>query len=348
MDLHDRGSILSNAARASLFALMISLALQGCGLIWDVAQFVRPVTGDHLDGICGRGRLHVGMAVEPLRPFVFPAVWTDEGRRVTGLDTELVREIASLLSKECRGQPVTPVLRLVRFRDLFVELNEGKLDLFVSAVSANIPSPTRAGLAYSIPYFYDGGITGITRRPEVAERVRVTLSQARQKQEDTLTAVQAALAGLSVAVQSGTSADVFASTHLKTVRLVLCDSLPAAFESEDPAIDVILGKEPVLKFMVERVRRDWQPLALERGKPLIWTREHYSVVTAEESYRLRAFINSLLFQLEESGRLVEIRRRWLEEIYAYPRRAASEGLPFAAEGVVQHYNQGQCRRAGPR
>jgi len=348
MDLHDRGSILSDATRVSLFALIISLALQGCGLIWDVAQFIRPVTGNDLESICERGRLHVGMAVEPLRPFVFPAVWTDEGRRVTGLDTELVREIATSLSKQCRGQPVAPVLRLVRFRDLFVELNEGKLDLFVSAVSANIPSPTRAGLAYSIPYFYDGGIIGITRRPEVAERVRVTLSKARQKQEDKLTSVQAALAGLSVAVQSGTSADVFASTHLKNATLVLCDSLPAAFESEDPAIDVILGKEPVLKFMVERVRRDWQPLVLERGKPLLWTREHYSVVTAEESYRLRAFINSLLFQLEESGRLAEMRQRWVEDVYAYPRRAASEGLPFAAEGVVQHYDQGQCRWAGPR
>lgn len=346
MDLHDRGSILSNAARASLFALIISLALQGCGLIWDVAQFIRPVTGDDLDSFCGRGRLHVGMAVEPLRPFVFPAVWTDEGRRVTGLDTELVREIATSLSKQCRGQPVAPVIRLVRFRDLFVELNEGKLDLFVSAVSANIPSPTRAGLAYSVPYFYDGGVSGIAKRAEIAQRVRETLSPALQNKEDRLPAVQAALAGLIVAVQEGTSAHVYAMTHLKTAKLVLCDSLPAAFESEDPAIDVILGKEPVLKFMVERVRRDWQPLALERGKPLLLTREHYSVVTAEENYRLRGLVNDLLFQLEESGRLAEMRRRWQEDVYAYPRRAASEGLPFAAEGVAQHYDQGRCRWAG--
>ena len=161
-----------------------------------------------------------------------------------------------------------------------------------------------------------------------------------------LTSLQAALAGLTVAVQSGTSADLFASTHLQTARLVLCDSLPAAFESEDPAIDVIMGKEPVLKFMVERVRKNWQLLVLDGGKPLLLTREHYAVVMAEESYRLREFMNDLLFQLEESGRLGEMRRRWLEDVYAYPRRAASEGLPFAAEGVVQHYDQGRCRWTG--
>lgn len=35
------------------------------------------------------------MAFEPFRPFVFPAIFTDEGLRVTGLDVELVREIAA-------------------------------------------------------------------------------------------------------------------------------------------------------------------------------------------------------------------------------------------------------------
>ncbi len=72
------------------------------------------------------------MSVEPLRPFVFPAISADEGLRVTGMDVELVRGIAGALSRHCGNREVIPVLRLVRFRDLFVELNEGKLDLFVS------------------------------------------------------------------------------------------------------------------------------------------------------------------------------------------------------------------------
>ncbi|MBM4125430.1 MAG: ABC transporter substrate-binding protein, partial [Nitrospira sp.] len=154
--------------RVCLSLLMVGLALQGCGLVIDAVQKVWPRSSDQADSICQRGRLHVGMAAEPFRPFVFPAIFTDEGLRVTGLDVELVKEIAGVLSKRCGERPIVPVLHLVRFRDLFVELNEGKLDLFVSAVAADVPAPARAGLAYSTPYYYDAGLTAIVRRPEVA------------------------------------------------------------------------------------------------------------------------------------------------------------------------------------
>lgn len=71
------------------------------------------------------------------------------------------------------------------------------------------------------------------------------------------------------------------------------------------------------------------------------------MVLAEESYRLRSIINDLLFRLWESGRAVEMRRRWFVADYAYPRRATTERLPFTAEQVVQHYDQGRCRPAQP-
>ena len=38
-----------------------------------------------------------------------------------------------------------------------------------------------------------------------------------------------------------------------------------------------------------------------------------------------------------------MRKRWLEESYAFPRRAAAEGLPFDVEKMVEHYDQGNCR-----
>ena len=48
---------------------------------------------------------------------------------------------------------------------------------------------------------------------------------------------------------------------------MLCDSLPAASEfadaATDPAIDVILEAQPVLDFMVMRVRKDWRLLLLD-------------------------------------------------------------------------------------
>lgn len=342
MGLPDGYTILTVQRIVLLGLFVAGLVFPGCGLVIDAAQQVWPHTADQADSICRQGRLQVGIAYEPFRPFVFPAIFTDEGLRVTGMDVEMVKEITAALSKRCGDRLITPVLHLVRFRDLFVELNEGKLDLFVSAVAANVPSPTRAGLAYSTPYFYDAGLTLIVRRPEVAEMVRARLRR-QGKQPPGPDEIKEAMEGLAVAVQEGRVAQYFAEVNLATAKLVLCDSLPAAFESENPVIDAILGAQPVLEFMVKRVRKDWQPLTLDTGEPLLFTRLHYAVVMAEENYRLRWVVNDLLFQLSESGRLAEMRRRWLEEDYAYPRRAAKEGLPFAVENMPQHYDQGQCR-----
>lgn len=55
--------------------------------------------------------------------------------RVTGLDVELIREVGDALTAYCGGQkPIVPTLHLTRYRDLFIEMNEGHLDLFVASV----------------------------------------------------------------------------------------------------------------------------------------------------------------------------------------------------------------------
>ncbi|WP_447976949.1 substrate-binding periplasmic protein [Candidatus Nitrospira bockiana] len=321
-----------------LWLCIVGLALQGCGLVFDAVRYVWPLATDEVDAICVRGRLRVGMAVEPFRPFVFPATWTDEGAKVTGLDVELVQEIAGALSRTCGDRPVRPVVSLVRFRDLFVELHEGKLDLFVSAVTANLPAPARAGLAYSIPYFMDGGLSALVREEQADARLRAALGAPR------VTGARLdGVAGLTIAVQEGTAAHLYAESTLRGVRLLVCDSLPAAFESDDPRPDVILGSYPILDFMARRVRPGWRLVQTEGGGVLLLSRGHYAVVLAEETYRLRMTVDDVLFRLWQSGRLEAMRRRWLLDEYAYPRRAAAEGLPFTAEQVLQHYDQGRCR-----
>jgi ABC-type amino acid transport substrate-binding protein len=325
--------------------MVACLTLPACGLVYDALQSVLPIASHELDSICARERVRIGMATEPMRPFVFPAIWTDEGARVTGLDVELIKHLTNALSRHC-GHDVIPILHLVRFRDLFTLLNENQLDLFVSAVAANTPTPTRAGFAYSTPYFYNGGIGGITARAEIADRIGTNLyAQSDHPAPDGLIANEHALAGLTIAVQEWTAAHLYAQTHLKTSSLILCDSLPATFEAADassPApVDVILGGQPILEYMVTKVRI----LTDNSGKPLFLTRSHYSVVMAEESYRLRWFVNDVLFKLDESGRLATLRTRWLDEPYAFPRRAAAEGLPFDVEKMVSHYDQGKCRTA---
>ena len=54
-------------------------------------------------------------------------------------------------------------------------------------------------------------------------------------------------------------------------------------------------------------------------------------------------MNDLLLKLDESGRLNEMRKRWLEDGMFFPRRASLEGLPFDVEKMASHHIQGTCR-----
>ncbi|MBH0185882.1 MAG: ABC transporter substrate-binding protein [Nitrospira sp.] len=196
----DRGK--SGARAAVLLLVILGLLLPGCGLVFDAVELVHPLTRDELSTICAHRQLRVGISVEPFRPFVFPAVYTDEGVRVTGLDVELIREVADALTAHCGGQqPIVPTLHLTRFRDLFIGLNEGRFDLFVSSFSGNVPGGIPSGLWSSIPYFHGSGVGAMTHDPTIAEKVR---SQLRKQggQIDTLTAIQESLSGLTVAVQN--------------------------------------------------------------------------------------------------------------------------------------------------
>ena len=325
------------------FLIAFGLFLPGCGLIFDAVELVQPLTRDEISAICSRGQLRVGISVEPFRPFVFPAVYTDEGVRVTGLDVELIREVAAALTTYCGGvNPIVPTLHLTRFRDLFIEMNEGHLDLFVSSIGGNVPGARPAGLWYSIPYFHQGGIGAMIQKPEVAEKVWAQF-QKQAGNPDTLAAIQAGLSGLTVAAQKGRTSHLYAEANLRNIQLLICDSLPAAVETKDPRIDVILSKHSILQYVTKHVWPDWRLLMRNDGTPLILTQEDFSIVTGEEHRRLQWFLNNLLFRLNESGRLEQMRRRWLEEDYAPTRRATTEGLPFEVSKVPEHYDQGQCR-----
>jgi polar amino acid transport system substrate-binding protein len=326
--------------------LVAALVLvQGCGLVYDAVTMVHPLNRDELSTICTRGQLRVGISVEPFRPFVFPAVYTNEGIRVTGLDIELIREVADALTAHCGGPtPIVPTLHVTRFPDLFIKMNEGQLDLFVSSVSGTVPGTRPAGLWFSAPYLRNDGIAAIIRKPEVAERVRTQFGK-QNANWDTLAAVQKAFAGLTVAVQKGRSSHQYAKANLKRVRMVICDSLPASIESKDLNIDVILTNHSILEYVTKRVWQDWRLLTRIDETPLVLTHEDLSIVTRDGHSQLQWLLNNLLFRLEESGRLNHMRRRWVDAEYAPTRRATAEGLPLEVTQVPDHYDQGQCRLA---
>ena len=73
-----------------------------------------------------------------------------------------------------------------------------------------------------------------------------TSRRTQQGNWNSLAAVQESFAGLTVAVQKGRSAHLYAQANLKHIRLVICDSIPAAIETKDPTIDVILSEHSIL------------------------------------------------------------------------------------------------------
>ncbi len=120
--------------------------LQGCGRIYDRVTTICPLTRDELSLIRAWARLHVGILAEPFRPFVFPAAYRVESIRSAGPDIELIREVADVRTSYCgRPTPIVPILHLTRFRNLFIKMNEGQLDLSVSSMSGTIPDARPTG-----------------------------------------------------------------------------------------------------------------------------------------------------------------------------------------------------------
>ena len=162
---------------------------------------------------------------------------------------------------------------------------KGNLDILSHLSVGMFPGQGPAGLWYSIPYFHNGGIGAIIQKPEVAERGRAQF-QKQDGNSDTLAAIQAGLSGLTVAAQKGRTSHLYAEANLKNVRLLICDSLPAAVETNDPSIDVILSKHSILDYVTKHVWPDWHLLTRNDGTPLILTQESFSIVTVDENRRL--------------------------------------------------------------
>jgi ABC-type amino acid transport substrate-binding protein len=337
----------SQFPRVILF-LALTGWLHGCGLLIDAAELVTtmPEPSDGVDVVCRHGRLHVGISVEAYPPFVFAVVKRPDGPAVTGLDLELVQQLGSVLSKQCGGKSIIVVPHVVHFRDLFRLLTEGHLDLFVSSVAYNVPHLKSAGLAYSAPYYPGSGLTAVARRQELVEQIQAALAGP-PTENGTLERRRQALNGMIVAVQEGRSAHFYAAANLKGARLLLCDSLAGAWQQQDPPVDIILGKQPVLDFLLKREEplRSWRPVLLSDGRPFLLNREYFTVVMSEKSFRLHWLVNDLLFELEESGRLATMQRRWFDEDYRLSDRAAAEGLPAVVPASVDPSAPSRCHWA---
>jgi ABC-type amino acid transport substrate-binding protein len=319
------------------------ILLSSCGWLIDRLTWLQPGASDlHRDPVCTAGMLSVGLAAGPFPPFVFPVVPVDGQSRVTGLDVELLERMVKGLETYCR-HPIHVNVRLIPFPKLFRELQEGMIDIFLSGTPADIPAPGTSGFGYSLPYLREGGIGLVVREPAVYETMtnRIALVSKRPLGEVITDQI---LAGLHVAVQEGTSAEMFMKANLPRSSLLVCRSLDAAFAAAmrgDRQIDVVLGSSVVLKHvsMDQPKERRWS-IVQDRQRPYQLTHEQYSVVMADSRYQLRWFVNNLLFYLEEQGELDKLRHRWLVETYDYRERVRTAGIPVSEEAREEQERRG--------
>ena len=130
----------------------------------------------------------------------------------------------------------------------------------MSAVATNTPARP-AGVAYSLPLFLRGGISGITTST-ASGTVRANLrEQATHPAADRLAATSHALDGLTIAVQDETSAYYYAEANWgrkppDRLRFVAC-GLRICRCPDRAAYRHHSGAQPVLEYMVKRVRKDW-------------------------------------------------------------------------------------------
>jgi ABC-type amino acid transport substrate-binding protein len=273
-------------------------------------------------------------------------VRTEQGTRVTGLDIQLVQELVRRLNQYCGDRLVKSVIRLVPSRDLFALVHEGTVDLFISAMPPDVPSPGLAGFAYSIPYLSHGGLALSTNRPEVMEEIHRKL-HSQDNPSVGMAVTTRVLSGMRIAVQDGSSAERYVRANVPDATLLVCNSLQSAFESDrwSPRhIDLVMASYPVLDFIQRRVNKGWQVIRWEQGKPFMLTHETYTIVIAGNRYRFRWFVNDVLFELQESGQLEQIQKRWLEEQYTYRERAVSEGASVSEEALTVQSRDG-CRES---
>lgn len=322
----------------------LTMLLTGCGPLFDAIATLRPGAKDlHRDVVCTRHVVHVGIAAGPYPPFIFPVAQTESGPKVTGLDIELLKELVQGLTNYC-GDPVRPSLRLIPFPALFRYLQEGTIDLFLSGTPSDIPAPGTSGFGYSVPYVREGGIVALIREPAVANEVQRRLQGLRDHALGIAIAEQA-LKGFRLGVQESTSAELYAKAVLPQSPLFVCRSLQAAFDAvvnEAAPAQVILGSSIVLQYAARRqpMEQRWEVLRHE-GMPVRLTHEQYSIVISGSRYQLRWFVNNLLVQMEERGKLNAMRRRWLTDDYEYEDRIAQEGISVP-EGAAEEQARRGC------
>jgi len=198
----------------------------------------------------------------------------DDAGKLAGIDIDIAREIASKLG-------VSLEVENIPFNQLFAALDSGKVDAVISAVTITLERQER--MLFSAPYL-DAGMSIAVRRDN--------------------TQINSAddLKGKRVGVLKGTIGE-----ELMAKSDDIDPSLVRSYEKNDARIqDLLDGKLDAI--IVHFLVKEHASIKIV-GRPL--SQSFYGVVTRLKGEALMSEINRVLRELKRSGKLQDIRRRYV-------------------------------------
>ena len=231
--------------------------------------------GDTVDvaslGLIEDGKLTV-CTDAPYPPFEFQDETTKEW---TGFDMDIVREIAAGI-----GEGLELSVTVQPFDGIWLAPKAGTCDMVASAMT--ITEERSANALFTDGYF-DADQSMLVRAED----------------KDTLTTLEA-LAGKTIAVQTGTTGETYANENAKDAKIQSFDESAAMFLAlEGKQVDAILQDLPV---NAERALKDTNT-ALTATFP---TGEQYGFAVSQDNTALGDALNAGIAELKENGKYDEI------------------------------------------
>ncbi|GAB4412559.1 MAG: hypothetical protein Kow00106_07210 [Anaerolineae bacterium] len=236
-----------------------------------------PVAEEEATPVAGQADL--GVVVIGTNAEYPPFEYVDEAGNIVGFDPDLVAEIAKRAGFEVK-------LVNTRWDGIFVALASGEFDMVASA--ATITDEREEIVDFSKPYFY------------ASQRIAVLESRASEIQgvED--------LAGLRVAVQAGTTGDIYASEEIPGVEVVRYDEITLAFQAlASGDVDAVINDGPVSADIIEK---NPELGAVLVGPPL--SEEYYGIAVQPTKPELLDAVNKALAEIIADGTYEQLYLKW--------------------------------------
>ena len=234
---------------------------------------------DIYERIIKRDELIVGIKYDT-EPFGF---FNNITQNVDGLDADLAREIAKAIlgdEKKVQFKPVTAQNRIWK-------LNSDEVDMIIATMT--VTEERQQVVEFSTPYYFAGQAIMVHKQSEI------------QSSQD--------LKNKKVVIVLGTTADKKIHQFAPNAHLQGYRSYTEAFDAlKEKRADALVADDSILLGLVLN-NSEFKIL------PKRYTKEPYAIALkkGDESSKLLFEVNNILKNLEESGKLSRLKRKWIQE-----------------------------------